>query len=141
LIRNLAVRFNNKTVISARNVHDLVAVMKKEFNFRVAFLDIIFVSSEEMIDYNCKYLKHNYSTDVISLNFSDQDLVLEGLIVISTQDAEKNAALYKVSLDEELFRLVIHGILHLLGFNDGNSSERGLMKRKENYFLRKFTKN
>lgn len=139
MIKNLTVTFDYKTVISGKDIHSLVSFLKKELSFTVDFLEILFVDTNKMISYNRKYLAHDYTTDVISLSFSDHKLILEGLIIISAPEAGKNAKIYKVSHRDELYRLVIHGILHLIGYDDGTKKERGNMKNKEDYFLSKFS--
>lgn len=139
MIKNLTVTFELKTVISAKEIHSLVSFLKKELSFTIDFLEVLFVDTDKMISYNRKYLAHDYSTDVISLNFSEETFVLGGLIIISIPEAAKNAKIYKEKHRDELCRLVVHGILHLLGYEDGSTKERGIMKNKENYFLSKFS--
>ena len=80
-------------------------------------------------------MRHNYSTDIITFNYSGSKDLIDGEIFISTEDAESNAKKYNVSFNEEILRLVIHGILHLLGLNDKNRSEKLEMKRYENKLL------
>ncbi|MHC1737367.1 MAG: rRNA maturation RNase YbeY [Ignavibacteriaceae bacterium] len=139
MIKNLTVTFDYKTVISSKEIHSLISFLKKELTFTVDFLEVLFVDTDKMISYNKKYLAHDYSTDVISLSFSDHKLILEGLIIISVPEAGKNAKIYKVEHRDELFRLVIHGILHLVGYDDGSKKERGIMKKQEDYLLSKFS--
>lgn len=138
MIKNLTVTFEYKTVISAKEIHSLVSFLKKEISFTIDFLEILFVDTDKMISYNKKYLAHDYSTDVISLSFSDHNLIIEGLIIISVPEAAKNAKIYKVKHRDELFRLVIHGILHLTGYDDKLRKEREVMKAQEDYLLSKF---
>jgi rRNA maturation RNase YbeY len=76
---------------------------------------------------NIKYLNHHRSTDIITFNYSGKNDELDGELFISVEDARNNARAYGVKLNEELVRLIIHGFLHLLGFNDKMSSERKKM--------------
>ena len=86
---------------------------------------------------NKAYLQHNYSTDIITFNYSELVKKIDGEIFISIDDALDNAKKYKVSLSDELVRLVIHGVLHLLGYDDQTTSDKKTMKRLENKLLSK----
>lgn len=110
----------------------------KELNFTIKNLEISFVNSSEIIQLNSKYLHHKYSTDIITFDYSKLDSSLEGEILISLEDALDNSKKFRTSIKEELFRLVIHGVLHLLGYKDEKISEQKVMKTKENSLLRKF---
>ena len=100
-----------------------------------ANVSIIFVDDKFILDLNKKYLKHNYTTDVISFNL-EENSDLKGEIYISADTAEKNAGLYKVSLTNELIRLAIHGTLHLTGYEDDDESNRKQMTDLENKYLK-----
>jgi rRNA maturation RNase YbeY len=136
VVRNLRV-YNNK-VINKLTIHKLVNLLKKELNFTIKNLEISFVNSSEIVQLNNKYLHHNYSTDIITFDYSKLDSSLEGEILISIDDALYNSKKFRMSFKEELIRLVIHGILHLLGYKDEKISEKKVMKTKENSLLRKY---
>ena len=136
MVRNLRV-YNNK-VINKLTIHKLVNLLKKELNFTIKNLEISFVNSSEIVQLNNKYLHHNYSTDIITFDYSKLDSSLEGEILISIDDALYNSKKFRMSFKEELIRLVIHGILHLLGYKDEKISEKKVMKTKENSLLRKY---
>src|SRR5690554_755673 len=87
---------------------------------------------------NKKYLNHNYSTDIITFDYSSSGKNLEGEIYISTEDAASNSQKYKVTFKDEIMRLVIHGFLHLLGYNDQSQKEKIVMKRLENQLVNKY---
>ena len=72
-------------------------------------------------DINKSYLKHDYTTDIITFNYSNSLEQIDGEIFISIDDALSNSKKFKVTLSDELVRLVIHGILHLLGYDDLNT--------------------
>ncbi len=135
MVRNLRI-YGNK-VINKRTIHKLIGLLQKELNFKIDSLDISFVNSSEITQLNTKYLNHNYSTDIITFDYSKSDLSIEGEILLSINDAFENAKKFKSSFKEELIRLLIHGILHLLGYNDKTINQRRLMKTKENFLLRK----
>jgi probable rRNA maturation factor len=106
--------------------------------FKLKSLEISFVSGSEIHKINKTHLKHNYSTDIITFDYSGSQKSLDGEILISIDDALKNAKKYKVSAKEEICRLVIHGILHLLGYDDMKTEDKRKMKLKENQLLNKF---
>jgi len=116
-------------------VHYLVQSLSTELTFSLLSLEINFISEESILDINKSFLKHNYSTDIITFNYSGEANHIDGEIFISIDDALINSKKYKVSISEELVRLVIHGVLHLLGYDDQTSSDKKIMKRLENKLL------
>lgn len=135
MVKNLQV-FSVDLSINKRAVHSLVASLKNELNFKISSLFINFISSDDLLEVNSKYLKHSYRTDIIAFDYSRKS-DLDGEILISIEDSLLNAKKYKVSHTFELSRLVIHGILHLLGYNDQNPKEKILMKSMEKRLLYK----
>ncbi|MCH8125505.1 rRNA maturation RNase YbeY [candidate division KSB1 bacterium] len=99
---------------------------------------IIFIDDEYCKNLNRKYLEHDYTTDVISFHLESSDHLLEGEVYVNVDQAQKQASHYDVDVEEELWRLIIHGTLHLLGDNDSTSSERDSMRKKENEYLNMF---
>ena len=134
MIRNLYVSSSNNKIIKNR-VHKLVGLLKKELNFSIQLLFINFANGEEIHKINKKYLSHDYSTDIITFNYSGNHLELDGEIYISLDDALNSSQKYKVSLNSELKRLTIHGLLHLSGYNDIEKKDKKTMKTKENNLL------
>lgn len=110
----------------------LVKAIKDQLKFQIADLNINFIGSDKLLELNRKHLKHYYPTDIITFNYSGSLSELDGEIYISFEDAIINAKKYKVSLNNELTRLVIHGILHLLGYDDKTPFEKKIMKTLEN---------
>lgn len=131
MIKNLSVTSHNYS-INKRKVHNLVSNLKSELGFRIISLTINFIDSETILEINRKYLNHNYFTDIITFNYSGSNDHLDGEIFISVDDAHKNSKKYKVPINKELNRLVIHGILHLVGYDDNNSKQKKIMKSAEN---------
>ena len=83
---------------------------------------------------NRDYLNHNYFTDVITFDYTD-GIIVSGDVFISIDQVKKNAKIYKVDPDEELRRVMIHGVLHLLGFGDSSETEKKTMRKMENEAL------
>ncbi len=97
-------------------------------------LSFIFCSDEYLKKINVKYLNHDFFTDVITFDYSNEKLLF-GDIYISTDRVKENAKTYNSSFNQELFRVIIHGVLHLCGFNDKTEEEKTLIRNKEDEFL------
>ena len=123
--------------IKKSKVHDLIKSLSVELNFLVSNLEINFISGEDIHAINKSYLKHDYTTDIITFNYSDSLQQIDGEIFISIDDALSNSKKFRVTLSDELVRLVIHGILHLLGYDDQNLTDKKIMKLLENKLLSK----
>lgn len=135
-MKNLSV-YDTTGKLKKRKIHVLIKSLSIELGFLVSNLEINFISSKVILDINKTYLTHDYTTDIITFNYSNILDQIDGEIFISIEDALTNSKKYKVSLSDELVRLVIHGILHLLGYDDLNTSEKKIMKRLENKLLSK----
>lgn len=131
-MKNLSVSTCKQIKIEKRLVHSLVNKLYKELNFTIESLNVNFVDAEYMLHLNKDYLKHNYNTDIITFNYSGSNNNLDGEIFISINEAIVNALKFDVHIGSEIVRLVIHGILHLIGFDDKNVSDKRNMKREEN---------
>ena len=136
MIKNLFIYSVNKR-INKIQVHNLVKSIRQELKFTINSLFINFINSDDIKKINYEYLKHDYSTDVISFNYTGSTENIDGEIFISIEDAGGFAKKYKVTLNSELKRLVIHGVLHLKGFNDNNKIDRLKMRKMENNLLNK----
>lgn len=137
MIKNLHVENEEQFVINKKNVHNIVALLKKELNFSISFLQINFVSSQYIIRLNEQYLGHNGSTDIITFNYSGDNIFFDGECFICVEVAEENSKRYKVDINNELIRLIVHGILHLIGYDDIEINDKQKMKQKENELVNK----
>lgn len=102
----------------------------------VGEINIIFCNDEYLLKINQEHLTHDYYTDIITFDYSE-NTIISGDLFISKDRVEENAEEYKVSFENELNRVIIHGILHLIGYNDKSESEIKEMRTKENYYLDK----
>lgn len=137
MVKNLKVNSTQKD-INKTLFHRLVAGLKEEFGFEINSLLINFVSSEHLLKINQKFLGHHYFTDIITFDYSKNKQLVDSELYISLQDAAGNAQKYRVSLEQELIRLVIHGVLHLLGYDDKSQKKRVVMKKTENRLVNKY---
>ena len=101
-------------------------------------INVVFTSDKKLRDINLKYLNTDTYTDIITFDLSDEDLVISGDIYISIERVKENAEIFKVTINDELNRVLIHGILHLLGFDDRTIKEKEKMKQLEDLFLANF---
>lgn len=134
MVKNLQV-YSQDSSINKISVHKLISYLRKEFNLTISFLSISFISSVELRSINKEYLNHDYGTDVITFNYSKKLKDIDGEILISLEEAKLNAKKYDVAYGKELGRLVIHGMLHLLNFDDNNKENKKIMKRMENKLI------
>lgn len=132
MVKQLSIFVENKYKINKRLIHTVIAELREDLAFSVESLNINFVSSETIEKINIEHLGHHYSTDIITFNYSGSAVELDGELFISVEDAGENSKRFKCSLSEELLRLIIHGILHLMGYDDMTPEDRRKMKRLEN---------
>ena len=120
-----------------RAVHNawLKAVAVEE-NCRLGEISVIFCSDAYLLDMNRRYLGHDYFTDIITFDYSEGE-VLSGDLFISVDTVRSNASFYSAEFDDELDRVIVHGLLHLIGYDDHSEEEFAAMKEKENYYLSK----
>jgi probable rRNA maturation factor len=102
-------------------------------------LNFIFCSDEYLLGINQRYLNHNTYTDIITFDNSGDTQSLIGDIFISIDRIRENAEKFKVSEVDELHRVMIHGVLHLLGYGDKQKPAKLIMTAKENEYLKKRT--
>ncbi len=111
----------------------IISTIKKE-EMQTGDLSFIFCSDEFLLEMNKQYLEHDYFTDIITFDYVENDIV-SGDIFISVDRIRENANTYGVTFWEELNRIVIHGVLHLLGYKDKEKTDKELMTQKEDFYL------
>ena len=101
---------------------------------RLGDISIIFCSDNYILDVNMKYLSHDYFTDIITFDYCEGK-TLSGDLFISIDSVRENASFYGSEFSDELNRVIVHGLLHLIGYDDHNENDRKIMREKENYYL------
>lgn len=126
-----------KLNLKAPEIRLVVRKMQSLMSFDIDELTFSLVDDNTIHEINREYLKHDYPTDIITFNYSEKNQIfIDGEVLISYETALLNAKKYDVTLENEITRLIIHGVLHLLGFDDNNPSKKRVMKNKENALLK-----
>lgn len=120
--------------IKKRETTAWIKAVAKSYGRRVGEVGYMFVNDDKILEVNREYLGHDYYTDVITFDY-DEDDVVSGDVVISLDTVASNAQLFNKTYEDELYRVIIHGILHLCGINDKGPGEREQMEAAENKAL------
>lgn len=111
--------------------------IKAEGFKRIAELSFVFCSDAYLLEINKQYLNHDTYTDIVTFDSSDDEDVVAGDIFISVERTQENAVKFGVAAQDELHRVIIHGVLHLCGYLDKKKEDKELMTSKENEYLAK----
>jgi rRNA maturation RNase YbeY len=120
--------------IKKRETTAWIKAVAATYGRKVGEVGYLFVNDERILEVNQEYLGHDYYTDIITFDYDEGD-TLNGDLVISLDTVRSNAELFGKDYDEELHRVIIHGILHLCGINDKGPGEREIMEAAENKAL------
>ena len=121
--------------IKKRETTDWIRRVDSGYGKKCGDIAYIFCSDEKILEVNKAYLQHDYYTDVITFDYTEGDKI-SGDIFISVDTVRSNAEQFGTDYDEELHRIIIHGVLHLCGINDKGPGEREMMTRHENEALK-----
>lgn len=108
-------------------------LLSKE-GFNLGEISVVFCSDDHLLDMNKQYLNHDFYTDIITFDYTDNKII-SGDLFISFDRVKENATIYSVPINYELCRVIYHGILHLCGYNDKTEEEKITMRVKENEYL------
>lgn len=135
------IHFNSEDIplpdIDQNNVIDWVSQVASLHGKKVGEINYIFCSDTRILEINQQYLQHDYYTDIITFDYSEQDNI-SGDIYIGTETVASNALLLGFPYETELDRVIIHGILHLCGFKDKTPETEKIMHEKEDEALKLF---
>lgn len=120
--------------IKKRENTEWVKAVAATYGKRVGEIAYIFVDDEKILEVNRQYLQHDYYTDIITFDYCEGDRI-SGDLFISLDTVRSNAELVGATYEEELYRVIIHGILHLCGINDKGPGEREIMEAAEDKAL------
>ena len=120
--------------IKKRETTKWIRAVAATYGRKVGEVGYMFVDDEKILEVNNEYLGHNYYTDIITFDYNEGN-TLNGDLVISLDTVKTNAEKFGKTYDEELHRVIIHGILHLCGINDKGPGEREIMEAAENKAL------
>jgi len=131
------IKFHSECDFELKNPHPIMgciqAVVKQEGK-HIGEINFIFCDDEFLHKINLEFLEHDSYTDIITFDYSVGDELISE-IYISVERVKENAPDYSESFEEELDRVVIHGMLHLCGYKDKSDEEEAIMREKENYYL------
>lgn len=97
-------------------------------------VSVIFCSDNYILDINQRFLQHDYFTDIITFDYSEGSKI-SGDLFISVDSVKENSIEYGTDFEDELHRVIVHGILHLIGYDDHTDEDVRIMRSKENYYL------
>lgn len=120
--------------IRRREITSWIRRVAATYGKKTGDIGYLFVDDEKILEVNRQYLGHDYYTDIITFDYSEED-VIQGDIFISVDTVRSNAEERGLTFDNELHRVIIHGILHLCGINDKGPGEREIMEMAENRAL------
>ena len=120
--------------IKKRETTAWIKQVAQSYGKKVGDIGYMFVDDEKILEVNREYLQHDYYTDIITFDYCEDD-ELNGDLVISLDTVRTNAELFGKTYEEELYRVIIHGVLHLIGINDTGPGEREIMEAAENKAL------
>ena len=120
--------------IKKRDTNKWIRAVAATYGRKVGEIGYLFCDDEKILEVNREYLRHDYYTDIITFDYDEGD-VINGDLVISLDTVRTNAEQFGKAYDEELHRVIIHGILHLCGINDKGPGEREIMEAAENRAL------
>ncbi|MCM2302725.1 MAG: rRNA maturation RNase YbeY [Flavobacteriaceae bacterium] len=112
----------------------------ESYGFEVGDISYIFCDDKYLLQINQQYLNHDDLTDIISFDYSEEKLI-SGDIFISIERVQENASLFKVDFQQELLRVMSHGILHFIGFKDKNEKDQLEMRKNEDICIEKYINN
>lgn len=121
-------------VIKRRETSTWIRNVAGTYDKKVGEIAYIFCSDDKILEVNREYLEHDYYTDIITFDYTEDD-VISGDLFISLETVRTNSEHFGSTYEEELNRTIIHGILHLCGINDKGPGERELMEKAENKAL------
>ena len=129
-------QYLNTNKISTEDISNWLNDVATKEGKEIGELVYVFCNDDYLIKKNIQFLNHDTLTDVITFDYCNENII-SGDILISTERVKENALIYKVDFLTELRRVMLHGLLHLLGYKDKKEKDAKTMRVKENYYLNK----
>ena len=137
----MSIIFNNESEYTVdfdlSNIDRLIKISLRDHKRLLGDISYIFCNDKYLLGINREFLQHDYLTDIITFNYCEGRKV-SGDIFISLERVSENSISFDCSYIEETIRVVMHGILHLLGYNDHTEDEKSQMREMENYYITKY---
>ena len=130
--------YSSKFSYDSDSIKSLILNVIEEKEIKIVELSIILTNNTSLSKLKKSFFNVNQFTDVIAFNLSDEKDCIEGEIYISIDDVKENAGIYSESFDNEFKRVIIHGGLHLIGYDDSTEDEKKIMKNLEELYLNRF---
>jgi len=130
----MAIIFHSEDIkfpkIKRREISNWIKSVAASHNKKIGKIACVFCSDKKILEINMQYLGHDYYTDIITFDYSENNII-SGDMFVSLDTVQTNAVKYVTYYNEELSRVIIHGILHLCGFNDKSDEDEKVMREKE----------
>jgi probable rRNA maturation factor len=126
-------------VRNKKKIKDWIDRACENEKFTPGAINFILCSDKYLLAINRKYLNRSYLTDIITFPMMENDKIISGDIFISLERVRENAKKYCQKTENELHRIIIHGILHLAGYNDSTEEQKKMMTEKEDFYLSRFS--
>ena len=118
-----------------KKIREWIIKSAENEDYMIGSLNFIFTNDNVLLQLNKEYLRHFTLTDIITFDLSEKERELSGDIFISIDRAKENSREFNDSLSDEVHRLIIHGVLHLMGYKDKSPEEKQVMRAKEEFYL------
>jgi rRNA maturation RNase YbeY len=140
----MAITYDSENInfpnLKRRETSAWIKKIASSYNKKVGDIAYLFCNDEKILEINRQYLNHDFYTDIITFDYSEGDII-SGDIFISLDTVLSNSQMYKTDYKEELYRVIIHGILHLCGLEDKQEEDSKNMREAENSAIRQINHN
>tara|TARA_B110000263_G_C15304740_1_gene509759 strand:- start:2126 stop:2560 length:435 start_codon:yes stop_codon:yes gene_type:complete len=136
LINNFSNQYNFSTI----EIKNIISVITNNENKSIESINLILSTDHHLNKLKKQYFKKDHYTDVISFNLEDEGSLIDGEVYISMERIIDNANAFNCNLNDELKRIIIHGILHLIGYNDSTKKEKEAMTNLEDFYMNAHSK-
>ena len=122
-----------------KHIHDWIKRVILNEEFVLSEINVVFASDHYLLTLNKEHLAHDYYTDIVTFDYHTEPKEIHGDLFISKERVIENASAFNVSINHELLRVVVHGLLHLFGYSDKSEKDKELMRSMEDFYLSLYT--